>query len=112
MAYPDYVFVTVSDVGGTSCGPKTHRMKLDASATPVQYNLDGPGDFAWASLASATINGTASWQLTVFILTSPCTGSHTFWRDPGADDPTGTFDLLVGSVADESNGVATITDDS
>jgi len=112
MSYPEYVLVTLTEVGGSSCGPKTHRMKLDGSASPPEYGLDGSGDFTWARLRQATINSVTSWELGVYIATSPCNGMNTLWRSPGADDPTGTFFVVRGSVADEDYGVATIADDS
>jgi hypothetical protein len=112
MSYPEYVLVTLTEVADTSCGPKTHRMKLNTSISPPEYALDGSGDFAWARLRQATINSVTSWELGVYIVATPCSGMNTLWRSPGADDPTGTFYVVVGSVADKDNGVATITDDS
>lgn len=115
MSLPTFVLATLSEINGTSCGSLSHRMKLEASSDPPEYFIDGSGDFQYANLKQVTkADASKTWDITIVYLnsSSPCTGIHTFRRDPSADDPTGNFCIRAGSGVDCSKGKASIVDDS
>lgn len=111
-AYPDYVLVSLLEIGGNSCGTIQQRCEWVADADPPTYTRTNAGDMPMCQLKRTILGGGAvTWDLTLFTSIGACAGFHFMRRSTAADDPTGNYCKLSGSTIDCDAGKAAVADD-